>query len=182
MRLGVALPARRGARTIAAMRIAAISLLGVIALLAVAIGPAAAQDDAPDPGAESQAEQPAAGGTESGEPAEEVEGPPMPVEPPPPIYEGQLLRLSEILGALSFLRGLCGEPVAAAWRDEMSALLAAEQPGPMRRARLIGRFNHGFETFNAVYRTCTPSARRSISRYIAEGQALSGDVRSRYSQ
>jgi uncharacterized protein (TIGR02301 family) len=64
----------------------------------------------------------------------------------------------------------------------MSALLAAEKPGPQRRTRLVGRFNHGFETYHAVYRACTPSAQLAISRYLAEGQRLSNDVRSRYSQ
>lgn len=114
-------------------------------------------------------------------PAASPEAPP-PAEPPPPIYEDQLLRLSEILGALSFLRGLCGAPDSAAWTQEMQALLSAEHPGPDRRSRLIGRFNHGFETFNAVYRTCTPAARLSIQRYVAEGEKLARDVRGRYSQ
>jgi uncharacterized protein (TIGR02301 family) len=112
--------------------------------------------------------------------AQEQEEPPA--ELPPPIYEDRLLRLSEILGSLTFLRDLCGEPDAVIWRNEMSALLTAEDPAPQRRARLIARFNHGFETFHAVYRSCTPSARLAISRYLAEGQALASDVRSRYSQ
>lgn len=114
--------------------------------------------------------------------AEEAAAPPVPTEPPPPIYEDQLLRLAEILGSLSFLRGLCGAADAETWRDEMRALLAAEHPGPARQGRLVGRFNHGFETFNAVYRSCTPSAERAIRRYLAEGQRLASDVRSRYSQ
>ncbi len=105
-----------------------------------------------------------------------------PSEPPPPIYEDKLLRLAEILGALSFLRDLCGEADGAEWRREMDGLLSAEQPPPTRRSRLIARFNHGFETYNAVYRTCTPSAELAISRYLTEGQALASDVRSRYSQ
>ena len=137
--------------------------------LAVALtGAALAQDDAPaDPAAENAqaAEQPAAG-----------------TEPPAPIYEEKLLRLAEILGALSFLRDLCGDHDGTAWRSEMSALLAAEKPPPQRRTRLIARFNHGFETFNAVYRACTPSAELSISRYLNEGAALASDVRGRYSQ
>jgi uncharacterized protein (TIGR02301 family) len=103
-------------------------------------------------------------------------------ELPPPIYEEKLLRLSEILGALSFLRDLCGESDGPAWRDEMSTLLQAENPAPTRRTRLIASFNHGFETFNAVYRTCTPAAQLSIGRYLAEGETLAADVRSRYSQ
>lgn len=103
-------------------------------------------------------------------------------EPPPPLYEDKLLRLAEILGSLSFLRDLCGEEDGAAWREEMSTLLAAENPGPQRRQRLVARFNHGFETFNAVYRSCTPSAKRAIIRYLSEGRSLAGDVRNRYSQ
>ena len=64
----------------------------------------------------------------------------------------------------------------------MDSLLEAENPPPLRRARLIARFNHGFETYNAVYRVCTPSARLAISRYLEEGKALAADVRGRYSQ
>ncbi|MDQ3560811.1 MAG: TIGR02301 family protein [Pseudomonadota bacterium] len=150
--------------------------LALFLALALLSGPAAAQEPEVEPDTEQSSEPDATG--EAGE----VGPPAPPAEAPPPIYEEQLLRLSEILGSLSFLRQLCGATDSAVWRDEMSALLAAEQPGPQRRARLIGRFNHGFETFNAVYRTCTPSARLSISRYLGEGQTLSNNVRSRYSQ
>jgi uncharacterized protein (TIGR02301 family) len=141
-------------------------ILAAVALVALA-NPASAQDSAP---AAPAAEAPAA---DQQAPA---------TEPPAPIYDEKLLRLSEILGALSFLRDLCGESDGPAWRDEMSALLTAERPAPQRRARLIARFNHGFETFNAVYRTCTPSAELSISRYLSEGEALASDVRGRYNQ
>ena len=143
-----------------------LSALGVVAALA---GATLAQDDAPT-GAAPAAETPAEG------------APPTSTEPPAPIYEEKLLRLSEILGALSFLRDLCGAADGAAWRNEMSSLLVAEKPPPTRRTRLIARFNHGFETFNAVYRSCTPSAELSISRYLTEGEALASDVRGRYSQ
>jgi len=144
-----------------------ISALVVLAALA---GAAIAQDDAPTDQPEATAEAPA------------EEAPPGATEPPPPIYEEKLLRLSEILGALSFLRDLCGSADGLSWRNEMSSLLLAEKPPPTRRTRLIARFNHGFETFNSVYRTCTPSAELSISRYLSEGAALASDVRGRYSQ
>jgi uncharacterized protein (TIGR02301 family) len=142
--------------------------------LVVAADFSAAQE--PEVGAEPSTE--AVPSAESG--AEEPQLPSS--EPPPPIYEDQLLRLAEILGSLSFLRGLCGATDAETWRDEMRALLAAEHPGPLRQGRLVGRFNHGFETFNAVYRSCTPSAERAIRRYLEEGRTLANDVRSRYSQ
>jgi uncharacterized protein (TIGR02301 family) len=136
----------------------------VFALALALAGSAMAQDSAP------AAEAPP------------TDQPPASTEPPAPIYDEKLLRLSEILGALSFLRDLCGQPDGPTWRDEMSALLTAEKPAPQRRARLIARFNHGFETFNTVYRSCTPSAELSISRYLSEGAALASDVRGRYNQ
>lgn len=139
-------------------------LLFGLAFLLAATGASLAQDDVP-------ADDPAGNATGGGS-----------NEPPAPIYEEKLLRLSEILGSLSFLRDLCGDSDGAAWRAEMNSLLAAEEPPPQRRTRLIARFNHGFETFNAVYRTCTPSARLAISRYLAEGESLASDVRGRYSQ
>ena len=163
------------------LRSAAAALL--LAILALP-GPAGAQTaapatDHPAASAESAADAPAEGDADA--PSEEMAGPPAP-ETPPPVYEDQLLRLAEILGSLHFLRGLCDEADAASWKAEMEALLAAEAPGPQRRSRLTGRFNHGYETFNAAYRACTPSARRSIWRYLNEGRALSGDVQARYSQ
>lgn len=139
--------------------------------LALSTGATRAQEPDVEP------EAPEAGEATVGGPAA-----PPPAELPPPVYDEQLLRLSEILGSLSFLRELCGEPDGPAWREEMSGLLAAEHPGPERRSRLVGRFNRGFEAFNAVYRTCTPSARLAISRYLKEGQTLSASVRSRYGQ
>ena len=136
----------------------------LIAALLAAAPPAAAQDSVPDDAA-----------AEDGAAA-------APAELPPPIYEDRLLRLAEILGSLAFLRGLCGESDGPEWRGEMSALMAAEHPGPERGRRLVARFNHGFETYNAVYRACTPSAKLAISRYLEEGQSLASEVRSRYSQ
>jgi uncharacterized protein (TIGR02301 family) len=100
----------------------------------------------------------------------------------PPAYDESLLRLAEIMGALHFLRGLCDHDDAPAWRAEMEALLAAERPGPTRRARLVARFNHGFETYHAVYRSCTPSARRAIALYLEEGESIADDVTARYGQ
>jgi uncharacterized protein (TIGR02301 family) len=150
-------------------------LFGLCLCLYVAVAADFSAAQEPEVGADPSTE---AAPAESG--AEEPQLPPS--EPPPPIYEEQLLRLAEILGSLSFLRGLCGATDAESWRDEMRALLAAEHPGPLRQGRLVGRFNHGFETFNAVYRSCTPSAERAIRRYLQEGQTLANDVRSRYSQ
>jgi len=112
---------------------------------------------------------------------EETESQGVP-EPLPPVYEDRLLRLSEILGGLHFLRRLCGFDDGPAWRVDMDELLTSEKPGPVRRARLVSRFNHGFESYHAVYRSCTPSARRAIVLYLVEGRRITSDIRARYGQ
>lgn len=113
---------------------------------------------------------------------EAAEEPPVAFEPPPPVYEASLLRLAEVLGSLYFLRGICGGNDAESWRADMQAILAAEQPGPARKARLVARFNHGFETFNAMHESCTAASRRAMGLYLEEARRTVSDVRLRYSQ
>lgn len=106
--------------------------------------------------------------------------PPTPVPGGPPPYDEQLLRLSEILGAMHYLRPLCGSGEGGLWRSEMEALLQSEQPDDQRRARFVDRFNHGYEGFRAVYRVCTPAATAAIDRYMGEGARIARDVSARY--
>lgn len=96
-----------------------------------------------------------------------------------PLYESRLLRLAEILGSLHFLRTLCGEE-GGAWRGQMEALLASENPAPERRLRLVAGFNRGYRSFDAIYSTCTSSATESIARYVKEGEELSRDIAVRF--
>jgi uncharacterized protein (TIGR02301 family) len=89
-------------------------------------------------------------------------------------------RLAEILGALHYLRQLCNSGEGTLWRDQMRGLLDAETPDADRRARLIDRFNRGYESFRAVYLTCTPAATEAIDRYVDEGARLAGDITMRF--
>ncbi|MBL8589143.1 MAG: TIGR02301 family protein [Methylobacteriaceae bacterium] len=101
-------------------------------------------------------------------------------EPPPPPYEPMLLRLSEIMGALAFLRDLCGERDGEVWRARMGKLLEAEATTEARKARLAGAYNRGYRGFELTYRVCTPAAETAIVRYLAEGQRLARDLSSRW--
>lgn len=94
-------------------------------------------------------------------------------------FETRLLRLSEVLGSLHYLRNLCGDRTNQ-WRDEMEALLAAESPEPAMRARYISSFNSGYRSFGAAYTTCTQSARVAAERYRVEGATLSREIALRY--
>ena len=95
-------------------------------------------------------------------------------------FDGSLQRLSEILGALHYLRDICGANEGQKWRNEMQALVDAEAPQGARRARLIASFNRGFRGYQQSYRTCTPAADLVIRRYLEEGSKLIRDVTARY--
>lgn len=95
-------------------------------------------------------------------------------------YESQLLRLSEILGAVHYLRQLCDSEEGSLWRNEMLGILDAEAPSPIRRARIVDRFNRGFDSFRSVYRTCTAAAITAIDRYMEEGADIARDITARY--
>ena len=95
-------------------------------------------------------------------------------------YDGDLQRLSEILGALQYLRLLCGSNEGTKWRNEMQALLDAEAPAGERRNRLQFSFNRGYRGFQQTYRSCTPAAALAIRRYLAEGAKIAREITARY--
>ena len=95
-------------------------------------------------------------------------------------FDGDLQRLAEILGALHYLRGICGSNEGLKWRNEMQALIDAETPSGDRRTRMIAGFNRGYNGFQQTYRTCTPAATVAIRRYVEEGAKISRDLTARY--
>jgi uncharacterized protein (TIGR02301 family) len=97
-----------------------------------------------------------------------------------PSYDGDLMRLAEILGALHYLRDLCGAREGQTWRNEMQQLLDAEAPSGERRERLTASFNRGYRGFQQAYRTCTPAADFAIRRYLEEGAKIVRDITARY--
>jgi uncharacterized protein (TIGR02301 family) len=106
---------------------------------------------------------------------------PSPIEEPPPPYEPQLLRLAEILGALTYLKDICGAPDADQWRTRMQALLDAEPKTQLRKDHLAGAYNRGFNGYELTYNTCTDSARLIIQRFMTEGEKITHDVANRFS-
>ena len=104
---------------------------------------------------------------------------PTPVETTPP-YEPQLLRLAELMGALSYLRDLCQAGDGAQFRDKMSRLLEAEAHTEERKAALAGAFNRGFGDYALTYRTCTSNATEVIAHYLEESGRIARDIAGRY--
>ncbi|MGE8942262.1 TIGR02301 family protein [Leptospira interrogans] len=87
-------------------------------------------------------------------------------------YDDKLLRLSEILGAVHYLRELCGADEGQLWRDRMRDLIDAEGSSALRRARLTRSFNKGYQGYSRTYRTCTSSAQTAINRFLGEATQL----------
>ena len=113
--------------------------------------------------------------------------PSAPAGPPPPVvqdepapYDPDLERLSEILGALHFLRGICNFNDGQKWRSEAQALIDAEAPTGNRHDEMVASFNRGYRGFQESYRTCTPAATIVIRRYLEEGAGIAREITARY--
>ena len=95
--------------------------------------------------------------------------------PPPPDdrpYDTKLLRLAEVLGAVHYLRELCGAQEGQLWRDQMKEILKNEGSTAVRRAKLVNSFNDGYRGYRRTYRSCTSSATVAITRFSAEGAQI----------
>lgn len=95
-------------------------------------------------------------------------------------YDGDLARLSEILGSLHYLRNVCGANDGQKWRNQMQALIESESLEGERKRNVVASFNRGYRAFQQTYRTCTPAADIAIRRYLDEGAKIARDITSRY--
>ncbi|HDO52847.1 MAG TPA: TIGR02301 family protein [Rhizobiales bacterium] len=87
-------------------------------------------------------------------------------------YDGKLLRLSEILGAVHYLRERCGANEGQVWRDRMKEIIDSEGTTAIRRAKLVKGFNKGYRGYRRTYRSCTEPAKVAIDRFMEEGATL----------
>ena len=85
-----------------------------------------------------------------------------------------------MMGALAYLRDLCGAGDGAEFRAKLTSLLDADGVSESQRDLLAGAYNRGFEGYRLTYRTCTPAAGEVIGRYLAETARLAAEVASRY--
>lgn len=91
-------------------------------------------------------------------------------------YDEKLLRLSEILGAVHYLRELCGANDGQQWRDRMRELMDTEGSTALRRAKLTRSFNNGYRSYSRTYSACSPSAQTAINRFLSEGAEIAENL------
>jgi uncharacterized protein (TIGR02301 family) len=98
----------------------------------------------------------------------------------PAPFDNDLQRLAEILGALHYLRAVCGANDGQKWRNEMQGLIDAESSDGDRRRKIVASFNRGYQGFQQSYHSCTPAADLAIRRYLEEGAKISREITARY--
>ena len=98
-----------------------------------------------------------------------------------PLYQPQMQLLLFALGSLYFLQPLCG-PLSSDWRLQAAELIDSDQPEEDRRLRLTGSFNDGYAAYARLHRACTPSAQRAITQMLAEAEALSREIHTRFAE
>ena len=91
-------------------------------------------------------------------------------------YDTQIYRLSEILGAVHYLRELCGAAEGQTWRNQMRDLVNAEGTSALRRARLVDSFNKGYRGYARTYRSCTRPAVLAINRFMEQGSSIANGL------
>ncbi len=163
-------------------------VLGTVSTVLVGAEPVLAQTAAPSVKKAPAHAAPSAPGATSPETGAATASP----EAKPAPYDGQMMRLSEVLGSVSYLRTLCGPsggPSGSSggnadgdqWRGRMQRLLESDTAGePQRRERLTAAFNRGYRSFVAVHRSCTDAARQAEQRYRNEGATLAAEIAARY--
>ncbi len=107
-----------------------------------------------------------------------VTGPAFAIDPP---YQRQMERLAEVMGSLYFLQPLCDAGVED-WREQMSELIALDEPDEDRRQRLAGAFNVGYEAYARLHRACTPAAREALMRLLVEGESITREIHTRFAE
>ena len=103
----------------------------------------------------------------------------LPVLPSEPPYEARLLRLSEIVGSVHYLRTLCLK-TDEGWRNKMEELINLEASDAQRRARFIAAFNKGYRSFASVHRKCNSVAIEAEELYRRQGLELASEIIARY--
>ena len=90
-----------------------------------------------------------------------------------------LIRLSEILGAVHHLREVCNANEGQLWRMKMQELLKLEKPGSDVKDVMVAHFNRTYHQHRLAYSRCTGQARTDVTRFLDEGAALTDRLAAR---
>ena len=84
----------------------------------------------------------------------------------------EMMRLAEVLGAVHYLRPLCGSHEGQKWRNQMVRMLNSVPASGDDKQVLISHFNIFYYRYRDAYPRCTGNAVRDANRLVSEGQRL----------
>ena len=88
----------------------------------------------------------------------------------------EMVRLAEVLGAVHYLRPLCGSHEGQKWRNQMIRMLDFVHTSGDEKQVLISHFNIYYYRYRDAYPHCTGQAVRDANRMMSEGQRLAADL------
>lgn len=100
----------------------------------------------------------------------------------PPNTLGNLIDLSETLGAVHYLQVVCKGRQDQTWRNHMIQLLNAENPGVPMRESMVAAFNRGYRSQERLFSTCDARVKAQIRIKAQQGQILSNALGDPYHQ
>ena len=112
--------------------------------------------------------------------------PPSPLQDEPPPYEGDILKLSELMGSLAFLADLCPDlhdPAqnGAMWRQKAQSLLDTQAKSDTLKALMAGAYNRGYQDYEVNYHACTDVARTAFSHDLSAINRIASALTRKYS-
>ncbi|MEN2495260.1 MAG: hypothetical protein TECD_01181 [Hyphomicrobiaceae bacterium hypho_1] len=91
-------------------------------------------------------------------------------------YDQKLYRLSELLGAIHYLRELCASNDGQKWRRNMQELINAEGTSSNRKEIMSHQFNRGYRSLSKIYPHCTNQAKKTINDFIKDSIKTTDDL------
>jgi uncharacterized protein (TIGR02301 family) len=108
-----------------------------------------------------------------------ADAPAVPTVPPP--YELPLIELSEAIGSLAFLTGLCApSPEPNAWQKRMESLIESEGQVVSTREKMMGAYNQGFLAFQTAHRECSTAARTARGLLVRDAARIARNIERRW--
>jgi uncharacterized protein (TIGR02301 family) len=91
-----------------------------------------------------------------------------------------LVALAEVLGQSHALRQACAGPTDQYWRARMMRLMDVERPNGTLEGRLTEAFNDGYASRRALFKACSPQAKRAEAAAAARGRAIAAQLSRSY--
>ncbi len=92
------------------------------------------------------------------------------------IKNSNVIRISEILGALHHIEALCTKSTGMVWRVQMFAMLSAYSDNEDMHENMIQKFNESYYNFSSDHVYCSPLTKRIMTHMIEEGKTVSSHL------